>query len=178
MLNLSRTKTQAKQVINYCKISVRLALIVLSLGNAISNIFLSVSQRSFAQHTLISTLNPERNQNLRVMSTPTWPVPYWQRSYRHDPTPLEMNEIDLSCQLSPITDGNVIQAKENLKMNGQGFVVEAVENHLKISHYITNFKDSGDFCTAYVEDLLDCLTLVSKQNKRIMDEIDLADALK
>ena len=31
------------------------------------------------QNTLVGSLVPERNSNLRVMTTPEWPVPYYQR---------------------------------------------------------------------------------------------------
>ena len=45
--------------------------------------FVAVEKRAFSQNTMVSSLNPDRNHNLRVMSTPQWPVPYYQRAYRH-----------------------------------------------------------------------------------------------
>jgi len=41
--------------------------------------------RCFSQNTMLEQLNPSRNQNLRVMATPTWPVPYYKRQFRHPP---------------------------------------------------------------------------------------------
>ena len=138
-----------------------------------------VAQRTFSsQHTLIAQLNPDRNHNLRVMSTPEFPVPYWQRSFRHDPTPMDAQEIDLTGKALPISDTHVLAAKEVLKMQGKGYIVEAVENHFDVDNYITKFEDSSGFSEAYVDDMLDCLDLVARQNSRIMNEFDLADALK
>ena len=95
-----------------------------------SNLFPIVAKRGFSsQNTLLGSINPERNHSLRVMSTPTWPVPYYQRLMRH---PVNSGDIDkgklsyigVECQ-----DVHSIIAKEILKSEGKGYVVEAIENH-------------------------------------------------
>ena len=50
-------------------------------------------------------------------------------------------------------------AKEVLKSEGQGHVVEAIENHYDLQSYCTSFKDSAPFSKAYVDDALDCLNV-------------------
>ena len=132
--------------------------------------------RAFSQNTLISAINPERNHNLRVMSTPTWPVPYYQRAFRH-PANLDKRDGDLMYVQVPLHAGHAMVAKEALKLEGNGYVVEAIENHYDIDSYLTQFEDSTQFCEAYVDDLLDCVGLAGEQNQRIMKEHDLADAL-
>ena len=66
------------------------------------------------------------------MSTPEWPVPYWQRIYRHDPAPEQRDTWNPNQATVEINDAHVIMAKEMLKTKGLGYVVEAVENHLDL----------------------------------------------
>ena len=133
--------------------------------------------RAFStQNTLTGSLNPDLNHNLRVMSTPEWPVPYYQRAFRHPPS-LEkyMGNIDYFCV--PLHDFDVVQAKEMLKSSKLGYVVEAIENHFDLDTYKTEFKDCSLFCKAYVDDMLDALPVAFEQNKKLLKEFDLADCL-
>ena len=116
----------------------------------------------------------ERNHNLRVMSTPTWPVPYYQRAFRH-PAAIDKYNGDLSHINVPLSDTHVMMAKEMLKFEGKGYVVEAVEQHYDINSYMTSFNDSSAFSNAYVDDLLDCLSVAQEQNVRLLKEHDLSD---
>ncbi len=50
-------------------------------------------------------------------------------------------------------------AKEQLKAEGHGYVVEAVENHADSTTYCTSFENSTMFSKAYTDDLLDCLSI-------------------
>jgi len=69
-------------------------------------------------------------------------------------------------------------AKELLKSLKLGYVVEAIENHYDLDSYKTQFRDSSLFSKAYVDDMLDCLTVAFEQNNRLLTEHDLADCLK
>ena len=118
------------------------------------------------------------------MSTPTWPVPYYQRAFRHDPNPgkLLMNvdhndNGNLGYMFVEIHDFHSIMAKEVLKTQGLGYIVEAVENHFDIDNYQTEFKCSNEFSEAYVDDMLDCLDLVAKQDQSILSQFNLGDCL-
>ena len=137
-----------------------------------------ISRRAFStQNTLLASVNPERNHSLRVMSTPTWPVPYYQRLMRHPVNSGDIYKGDLSYVKEDINDLHVILAKQNLMAQGLGYVVEAVENHADTNTYCTSFSDSGQFSRAYAEDLLDSLSVGFDQHRRVMNDIDLADAL-
>ena len=94
---------------------------------------------------------------MRVLSTPTWPVPYYDRAFRHPVALGDINVGSLSYFALPLSDVDVVLAKESLKLHGLGHVVEAVEQHWKINTYCTAFGTSKQFCEAYVDDLLDCL---------------------
>lgn len=107
----------------------------------ISNAFLIVSKRQFSQGTLMTSLNTDRNHNLRVMSTPTWPVPYYQRAFRH-PANLDRPDGDISYFNVELDDTHVLVAKEMLKVHGKGYVVEAIEQHYDLNSYKTIFADS------------------------------------
>ncbi len=124
----------------------------------------------------MGSINPDLNHNLRVVSTPEWPVPYYQRVFRH-PVSLEKRAGNLNHVLVPLHDFHVIMAKEVLKSYELGYVVEAIENHFDLDTYKTQFKDSSLFSKAYVDDMLDALPVAFEQNLRILNEHDFADCL-
>ena len=133
-----------------------------------------VEKRYFSQNSLTASLNTDRNHNLRVMSTPQWPVPYYQRAYRH-PANLDRNDGDLGYFLVPCNDSHAMIAKELLKLEGKGYVVEAVEQHYDIDNYRTGFKDSSQFSAAYTDDLLDCLGAAREQDVKLLNDNDFSD---
>ena len=133
-----------------------------------------VEKRYFSQNSLTASLNTDRNHNLRVMSTPQWPVPYYQRAYRH-PANLDRNDGDLGYFLVPCNDSHAMIAKELLKLEGKGYVVEAVEQHYDIDNYMTRFEDSAQFSAAYVDDLLDCLGAAREQDVKLLADHDFSD---
>ena len=137
------------------------------------------AKRAFSnQNTMLGSINPERNHSLRVMSTPTWPVPYYQRLMRHPVNSGDIHKGDLSYVNVECNDMHAILAKERLREQGLGYVVEAVENHADTKTWCTSFSDSTMFSRAYTEDLLSCLGVAFDQHKRVMGEIDLADVMK
>ncbi len=91
----------------------------------------SVSRANFGTHTLSHSLNPNRNNQLRVMSTPEWPVPYYQREYRAPPVYVDI-PITLEKKKIEPSDKDVLYAKEALRAKGKGYIVEAVENHFPL----------------------------------------------
>ena len=129
-----------------------------------------------SQNTFLGSINPDMNHNLRVMSTPEWPVPYYQRAFRH-PASLEKRQGNLDHFLVPLHDFHAVLAKELLKSVKLGYVVEAIENHYDLETYKTQFKDSSLFSKAFVDDMLDCLSVAFEQNVRLLKEHDLADCL-
>ena len=138
-----------------------------------------VTKRAFAtQNTLVGAHSPDKNHQLRVMSTPTWPVPYYQRIMRHPVNSGDIYKGDLSYVAEEIDDSHAIIAKERLREKGLGYVVEAIENHADTTTYCTSFADSTMFTKAYTEDLLDCLSVAFEQNQRVLKEHDLADVFK
>ena len=141
------------------------------------NSLLPATRRPFStQNTLTHSMNPDRNHNLRVMSTPTWPVPYYQRAFRH-PGNLDKRDGDLMHVGVHVHDGHVLMAKGALMMNGDGYVVEAIEQHYDLETYITEFQDSKQFCDAYVDDLLDCLGVAHQQNTYLLGQHDFSNCL-
>ena len=74
------------------------------------------------------------------MSTPEWPVPYYQRAFRH-PVSVQKRVGNLASFCVPLHDFHAVLAKEILKSNGKGYVVEAIENHYDLATYKTEFKD-------------------------------------
>ena len=138
----------------------------------------TVARGFSSQNTLAGTHNPDKNHSLRVMSTPTWPVPYYQRIIRHPVNTGDINKGNITHAAVAISDMHAMVAKERLKAQGLGYVVEAVENHADTKTWCTSFSNSSAFSKAYTDDLLDCLSVGFDQNKIALSAIDLADALK
>ena len=112
---------------------------------------------------MLSSINPDRNHQLRVMSTPTWPVPYYQRIFRHSVNTGDIDKGNLSYVGVEISDMHAILAKERLREKGMGYIVETIENHQNTTTYCTSFADSAEFSKAYTEDLLDSLSVAFDQ---------------
>ena len=122
----------------------------------------------------MTSLNTGENSQLRVMSTPAWPVPYYQRAFR-DPTNVDKVDGNLEMVAQPVSDFHVVVAKELLMLQGNGYVVEALEQQYDITSYITKFESSAKFSQAYTDDLLDCLGVAQSENSRLLDEHDYSD---
>ena len=75
--------------------------------------------RAFSsQNTLMGSmpfLGADKNHSLRVMSTPTWPVPYYQRLMKHPVNSGDIDKGNLSYVAEDINDMHVIMAKEQLR---------------------------------------------------------------
>ena len=134
----------------------------------------AVQKANFSQNTLVAAVNPDRNHNLRVMSTPQWPVPYYQRAFRA-PAQLDRPAGDLQAVRVNLHASHALVAKELLKLEGKGYVVEAIEQHYDIKSYLTKFEDCEQFANAYVDDLLDCLGTAREQDVKLLAENDLSD---
>lgn len=77
--------------------------------------------------------------------------------------------------LVEVDDTHAMIAKELLKLEGKGYVVEAIEQHYDITNYRTKFGDCTQFCRAYTDDLLDCLGTAREQDVKLLAENDFND---
>ena len=65
------------------------------------------------------------------MSTPEFPVPYYQRIMRNPPA-IENITIDLSAIIEPVNEGTVIRTKSTLADSPEGLkVIDYIENESK-----------------------------------------------
>ena len=119
-----------------------------------------------------------KQNNLRVISTPTFPVPYYQRIYRNPPSPEEVT-IDLLNQMETIDDGTVIRLRHDLAKTSEGQkIVEFMDKYYE-SHTLETQIDSPSIqCSIYQEDLTHYLDCAHEENIRILKECDLADIFK
>ena len=92
------------------------------------------TRASFSQMLFDPASNPIKE---RVMSTPTWPVPYYQRLTKAYPIRCtnsyhsETKTVQLSMCDFVADDTNWVNAKRVLNMNLKGrHIVEYTENHL------------------------------------------------
>jgi hypothetical protein len=119
-----------------------------------------------------------KHNNLRVISTPEFPVPYYQRISRAAPAP-EQITIDLLTILEPPNDATVIRTKKELAQSAEGLkVIEFIENHNQSNSYITSVKSVGEQSNIYADDLVHYLDSAHEENCKILSSVDLADCLK
>jgi hypothetical protein len=110
----------------------------------------------------------------RVMSTPTWPVPYWNRQGRVTPVMERKRDEDITNNGRPINWLDVHDARAGLKMSVKGREsLEYMENHAKITDFVVWQKDSGSMAKAYAADLVNYLDVANKENKRILGKTNL-----
>mmetsp|Transcript_7761 Transcript_7761/g.8001 ORF Transcript_7761/g.8001 Transcript_7761/m.8001 type:complete len:152 (+) Transcript_7761:21-476(+) len=124
-----------------------------------------------------SILFDRRHNNLRVISTPEFPVPYYQRITRADPAP-EQQLMDLNNLNKDVSMYNVIRVKSELAQTSEGLkVLEFVENKLPLESYTTEVNTVSTQADIYTEDLVDYIDAAHEENTRILKKVDLADCL-
>ncbi len=129
-----------------------------------------VLKRSFA---LDNTRTLTRHIQDRVMSTPQWPVPYYERQYNGAKVS-ESSQDDLSCAGREICMTDVKDTKHMLNTTVQGRqILQHFENHAKVDSYIVRQNDTGNMAKAYCADLIKYLDVANKENKRILNTTDL-----
>jgi len=119
-----------------------------------------------------------KHNNLRVISTPEFPVPYYQRITRAAPA-TEQVTIDLLSILEPVNDSTVIRVRHELAKSSEGLkVLEYADNYMEGSSYETIVSTVAPQCDIYSEDLIHYLDCAHEENCRILKGCDLADCLK
>ena len=120
----------------------------------------------------------QKHNNLRVISTPEFPVPYYQRIMRNPPA-VEAVTIDIDTILEPPNDGTVVRVKHDLAKTAEGLqIIDYVENHLKVKSYVTHISSISEQCNVYADDLVHYLDSAHEENVRILKSVDLADCFK
>jgi hypothetical protein len=119
----------------------------------------------------------QKHNNLRVVSTPEFPVPYYQRLTRALPS-TEQVTIDLQTVLEPVNDGTVIRVRHELAQSSEGLrVLDYADNRMKVSNYETKIDSVAKQCDIYSEELILFLDAAHEENCRILKSCDLADCL-
>jgi hypothetical protein len=119
----------------------------------------------------------QKHNNLRVMSTPEFPVPYYQRLMRNIPA-VEDVSMRIDTILEPPTDSTVIRVKNNLARTADGLkLIDYIENRANIKSYITYIPSVTKQCNIYSDDLIHYLDSAHEENCRILKAVDLADCL-
>ena len=118
-----------------------------------------------------------KHNNLRVMSTPEFPVPYYQRIMRNPPA-IENVTINLNNILAPVNEGTVARTKAAISGTAEGLkIIEHVENELQLDSYVTCVSSPAEQCDIYSDDLIHYLDSVHEENCRILKSCDISDCL-
>lgn len=145
------------------------------------NNLLKVAKKSFSFNNspfLPSVLGAHNHNNLRVISTPEFPVPYYQRIFRHLDSPSQMS-IDMRKLNNEVDENVVINARDELTKTSEGLkVLEFVENKVNIDSYHTKIDSIAVQAEIYANDLLEYLDAAHEENHRIIKQIDLGECLK
>lgn len=125
-----------------------------------------------------SILFDRRHNNLRVISTPEFPVPYYQRIMRAPAAPerVSLNLMDIN---SPVDDVYVIKTKEKLAKCPEGLkVLDFVENKVHLKSYETKIESVSTQANIYADDLINYIDAAHEENNKILKQVSLADCLK
>ncbi len=118
------------------------------------------------------------HNNLRVISTPEFPVPYYQRIMKH-PSSREQVTLDLRKIQYQLDDNIVITTKEKLSKTSEGLkVLDFVNNKVALDSFTTEINSIEVQAEIYANDLLNYIDCAHEENCRIMAEVDLADCFK
>jgi hypothetical protein len=119
----------------------------------------------------------QKHNNLRVMSTPEFPVPYYQRLMRNIPVVEDIN-MRIDTILEPPSDSTVIRVKDSLARSPEGLkLIDYIENRAHINSFITYIPSVTKQCNIYSDDLIHYLDSSHEENCRILKSVDLADCL-
>jgi len=87
--------------------------------------------RTFSKFIPEQSFSVERPAQDRVVSTPQWPVPYYERKFRS--YPVRETHIDYSEHGKQISDFNAITNKENLQKTQSGRdIVAHIEDNVQL----------------------------------------------
>lgn len=141
----------------------------------------NISKKSFSFNNgtfLPSVLGAHSHNNLRVISTPEFPVPYYQRIFRHLDSPSQMS-LDMRRLVTQPDNTNAIKTRDQLSKSSEGLkVLEFVENSLDTKSYITEIRSISAQAEIYANDLIEYLDAAHEENCRIINQVDLSDCLK
>lgn len=144
--------------------------------NQIKNIFV-ISKKFFNNNNQISIAGSGHN-NLRVISTPEFPVPYYQRIMKHPPSP-EQVTMDFRKFSMGLDENIIITTMEKLSKTSEGIkALEFVTNSTKLNSYYTKISSIEVQAEIYTNDLVNYVDAAHEENVKIISEIDLADIFK
>jgi hypothetical protein len=124
-----------------------------------------VQKQNFSNMLFNSSANPIKE---RVMSTPTWPVPYYQRMVKAYPV-REKKSVNLSLMDFDADDTNWYAAKEILNETLKGRqIVEYTEKNIKTNTYLIRKNDCETMVRSYVDDCGQFLDIANRENVRIL----------
>ena len=126
---------------------------------------------------ILGSLVHQRHNNLRVISTPEFPVPYYQRISRNPPS-REQITADFRGLFANVDQSTVIWTKDKLANSAEGLrVLDYVENRIKLTSYETKVSSVSLQTNIYTDDLLHYLDAAHEENCRILKNVDLSDVL-
>ena len=118
----------------------------------------------------------QKHNNLRVVSTPEFPVPYYQRITRAAPS-TEHLAIDLRTIFETVNDGTVIRVRHELAKSSEGLkILEYADNHM-VGPYESSIQSIAPQCDIYTDEMIHFLDAAHEENCRILKACDLADCL-
>lgn len=138
-----------------------------------------VSKKNFSFNSpsiIPSAFSSQYYNNMRVISTPEFPVPYYQRISRH-PSAADQRSINM-CNLTNLDECSIIQAKQELAKTSEGLQsIEFIESHYDSKNYQIFLDSIESQAEVYSDDLVNFIDIAQEENLKIINKIDLADCL-
>lgn len=119
-----------------------------------------------------------RHNNLRVISTPEFPVPYYQRITRA-PASTEQQTLNFKDLFNLPNEKSRISIQGELSQSAEGLkAIEFVENKVQLDNYSTKIKSAGTQAEIYTDDLINYIDSANDENTKILKQVNLADCFK
>ena len=108
----------------------------------------------------------------KVMSTNTWPVPYYKRFFKAYPV-REQKSFKMD-HVGHISDMNHLSAKNGMRLyNSYNTELGKVEKTMQRDSYVFEYDDISNQGHAYVYELSSFIDVGQKENKRILGKTNL-----
>ena len=127
---------------------------------------MKAGRRGFSQ--VLSSGIFERPMLARVMATPQWPVPYYERLFKAYPV-RKREGMSLVPVSSDMCETYWVFTKSALSKTERGRqVLHDVEQNTQGNTFLMHLKDVGNLSRSYVFELSQFLDIAHNENKRIL----------
>lgn len=132
---------------------------------------MQISSRKYFSKIINNSTYLARPFQDRVMTTSSWPVPYYNRLFHAYPE-REQKMNSFNSNFRDISEVHWLGVK-NKMMELKPQIYQNVENNLKGKSFVLEYEDIGKLAKVYVFELSQFIDVAHNENKRILSKTNL-----